>query len=111
MPRALLPDEPDFLAAQSIGTVWQNRGGMNDWNSDDRWTVAAVPERKKRKRPSRPVRLNSRGIVIESRRDAVPRLSWVSKRRPTGLKIDEPFYNSGVVVTSMPRRLNPSAIA
>jgi len=37
----------DVLAAQSIQTVWQNSGGMNDWKSEDHWAVAAVPERKK----------------------------------------------------------------
>jgi hypothetical protein len=37
----------DVLAAQSIQTVWQNSGGMNDWKWDDNWTVTTVPERKK----------------------------------------------------------------
>jgi hypothetical protein len=50
-PDIQLPDGFDgvlnVLAAQSIQTLWQKSEGMNDWKLDDRWSVAAVPERKK----------------------------------------------------------------
>jgi len=50
-PDIQLPDgfsgKLDVVSAQSIQTVWQNSGGMNDWKWDDHWTVVSVAERKK----------------------------------------------------------------
>jgi hypothetical protein len=50
-PDIQLPDgfggTTDVLSAQSIQTLWQGSGGMNDWKWVDHWTVAAAAERKK----------------------------------------------------------------